>query len=292
MRDQASANTAAIRIIKVLYPNLLDVGCYSHTIDHVGEKFITPILTKFGNHWVSLFSHSPKAHLLWKSRTGQSIKSYSKTCWWSQWEMFNQMMLYFGDIMPFLEDNPELSPATTMKLKSILNCARKSSLLQVELASIIDAGEAFVKATYKLEGDAPVIFECYDILAELDAGIATGYFPNLNNVCATLSSGVLSRATELREYGLSCVQPGLQYYQEKFGNDLKESVEAFKAARLFVPTQAVELKPDANTIDSLAACPFLTSDVIAKLKSELPSYLVKAADASSSGLCNRLVVKQ
>ena len=57
------------------------------------------------------------------------------------------MMLYYGDILPFLEDNPDLSPATTMKLKSILSSSKKSSLLQVELASLIDAGEAFAKAT-------------------------------------------------------------------------------------------------------------------------------------------------
>ena len=64
--------------------------------------------------------------------------------------MFNQMMLYYGDILPFLEDNPDLSPATTMKLKSILSSSKKSSLLQVELASLIDAGEAFVKTTYTM----------------------------------------------------------------------------------------------------------------------------------------------
>ena len=194
--------------------------------------------------------------------------------------MFNQMMLYYGDILPFLEDNPDLSPATTMKLKSILSCSKKSSLLQVELASLIDAGEAFVKATYKLEGDGAVVFQCYVILAELHAGISTAYFPTLNSLCATLSC-VLSKATELRKYGLQCVQPGLQYFQDKFSTDLQGNVEAFKAARLFVPKHAVELKPDADTIDCFTAFPFLTSEVIAKLKSELPSYLVKAADAPS-----------
>ena len=128
MRDRASSNNVAIQIMKILYPNCSIFGCYSHTIHHVGERFVTPILTKFGNYWVTLFSHSPKACFLWKCRTGQSIKSYSKTRWWSRWEMFNQMMLYYGDILPFLEDNPDLSPATTMKLKSILSSSKKSSL--------------------------------------------------------------------------------------------------------------------------------------------------------------------
>lgn len=42
MHDRASVNTVAVRTLKVLYPNLLDIGCYSHTIDHVGENFDTP----------------------------------------------------------------------------------------------------------------------------------------------------------------------------------------------------------------------------------------------------------
>ena len=39
MHDRASVNDAAMRIVKVIYPNLLDVGCFSHTLDLVGEHF-------------------------------------------------------------------------------------------------------------------------------------------------------------------------------------------------------------------------------------------------------------
>lgn len=34
MRDRASVNTVAIEIVKVLFPRMLDVGCFSHTLDH------------------------------------------------------------------------------------------------------------------------------------------------------------------------------------------------------------------------------------------------------------------
>ena len=40
---------------------LLDIGCYSHTINHVGEHFVTPVLEQFFKAWVGLFAHSPKA---------------------------------------------------------------------------------------------------------------------------------------------------------------------------------------------------------------------------------------
>jgi len=39
MHDQAAANGAAMCIIKVIFPMVVDIGCYSHTLDLVGEKF-------------------------------------------------------------------------------------------------------------------------------------------------------------------------------------------------------------------------------------------------------------
>ena len=42
MRDRASINDVAMRTIKVVYNQLLDVGCFSHTLDHVGERMNTP----------------------------------------------------------------------------------------------------------------------------------------------------------------------------------------------------------------------------------------------------------
>ena len=39
MRDRASVNGVALRHIKVLFLDLIDIGCYSHTLDNAGRKF-------------------------------------------------------------------------------------------------------------------------------------------------------------------------------------------------------------------------------------------------------------
>ncbi len=70
MHDRAASNGIALRTLKIVYSSLVDVGCFSHTLDLVGSKFVTPCLASFIVWWVSLFSHSPKAMLLWKERTG------------------------------------------------------------------------------------------------------------------------------------------------------------------------------------------------------------------------------
>ena len=47
MRDGASVNGAAIRFIKVVYPYLVDISCYSHALNRVGDHFEAPHLAEF-----------------------------------------------------------------------------------------------------------------------------------------------------------------------------------------------------------------------------------------------------
>ena len=50
-RDRVAANSVAMRTIKILFPDVFDIGCYSHTLDHVGEHFDTPFLEEFSLHY-------------------------------------------------------------------------------------------------------------------------------------------------------------------------------------------------------------------------------------------------
>ena len=99
MHDRASNNNMAMCTISILYPSVLDIGCYSHTIDHVGEKFSTPTLYELSLSWVILFAHSAKVRVLWRTHTGCSMASYSKTQWWSRWEVYYQIVVQFGDVL-------------------------------------------------------------------------------------------------------------------------------------------------------------------------------------------------
>ena len=47
MRDRASVNNVAMHTLKVVYPLTVDVGCFSHTIDHVGGRFDIPTRNDF-----------------------------------------------------------------------------------------------------------------------------------------------------------------------------------------------------------------------------------------------------
>ena len=75
-RDHASVNNVAMRTVSVIYDQLLDIGCFSHTLDHFGERMRTPNLDTFTKAWISLFSHSPKSRLLWQTHIGLSAPSF------------------------------------------------------------------------------------------------------------------------------------------------------------------------------------------------------------------------
>ena len=189
MRDRASVNNVAMRTMKILYPHMLDVGCFSHTIDHVGEHFKTPVLSSFVSSWVKIFSHSPKARLLWKQQTGRSMATYSATRWWSKWEVMKQLLEQYGDISLFLSSDEDFASVLKPKLLAVLEDPQQSKLLQLELAATIDAGEPFVKATYRLEGDGPLALECFEVITMVQASISSNHHPNVIAVARQLSAG-------------------------------------------------------------------------------------------------------
>ena len=78
-------------------------------------------------------------------------------------------------------------------------------------------GMTFVQATYKLERDGCLVFKCYEISSVSAAVNMTQlHYPNLQAVTRQLSGGNLQVDQQLSDYTLSCVRPGLQYYEQCF----------------------------------------------------------------------------
>ena len=80
IRDGASVNGAALCQLSFFYPNMMDIVCFSHTID-VGDHSQFRVLDSFICYWVSLFSRSHTVRILWKEITGISMKSHGETQW-------------------------------------------------------------------------------------------------------------------------------------------------------------------------------------------------------------------
>ncbi len=240
MHDRASTNDVAMRTVKIVYPSVVDIGCYSHTIDLAGNHFKTEILSSFISLWVSLFSHSPKAKFLWMVKTGMSVESYSATRWWSQWEMMKQLMLLYGDVDSFVT-SLEGSHATKSKLLNILHDANARSVLEIELAAIVDVGEPLVKATYKLESDGALVFDCYETVSSVLSTFQMGHYPKTDAVARKLANGNEEQKQQWKAYALGCVKPAIEYLTNTITIKLQKSLEIFKVARLFSPKKIREI---------------------------------------------------
>ena len=191
-----------------------------------------PTLHLFFTLWISLFSHSPKVEALWKEQTGRAMSSYSATRMWSHWEVQNQVLQQFGEVEPFLRQHEDISPATHTIILALLHNPQDLLALKVELAVVIDISSYFVKATHNLEGDGPLSIRCYGETLKIRCAINAKYYPNLTAICREACPGNRGLEQQLVEHGIKCVQPGLDYFQEKFGEDTKHSMAAFKAARV------------------------------------------------------------
>lgn len=282
MRDGASVNQAALNRIQFIFPKTFNVVCFSHTLDNVGNHFVIPNLTEFGNLWIRLFSQSHKAGLMWKELTGRKPKSYSETRWWSRWEVYKQLMEQFGDVQRFIDDmvREKVAPQTSRQLADFFANLNKVISLKLELAALIDVGEVFVKATYVLEGDGPLVLSCFETLQGVCNACQNVHLPNVHAVAvAIVDADPAQNVAALEQEAKRSVQPAIEWFLRKFNVELHDTLSTFKAARIMCPVTVQWLRPTPANVEALRQFPFLDSnDVINDLVTEMPNYLAAAQD--------------
>ena len=112
----------------------------------------------------------------------------------------NQVLELFGDIESFLRRDKDFSSATHTKLLSFFNDTQTRVMLKVELAIVVDFGVHFVKTTYLLEGDSPLVFQCYKAIMSLTTTVNLFHYPNLSAVARELSNNNLALQQQLETY--------------------------------------------------------------------------------------------
>ena len=56
---------------------------------------------------------------------------------------------------------------------------------------IVDFGVQFIKTTYHLEGDGPLVFHCYEAISTLTAAVNLASYPNLKAIAWELNNGII-----------------------------------------------------------------------------------------------------
>ena len=50
MKDGASVNNVAMQVVKIVYPDALDIRCFSHTLDLIGNKYQSSLIFAHYGH--------------------------------------------------------------------------------------------------------------------------------------------------------------------------------------------------------------------------------------------------
>ena len=194
--------------------------------------------------------------------------------------MIRDILTYFADIQPFLEDITDLAPKIRDRLLPMLQDQEQKERLQLKIAIVVDAGEPLVKATYNLEGDGPLALTAYKILQEVSTAVGNKHYPNTDAVIRHITDDPLA-ATHLRQEAHACARPATNYFLQKFNVEHYDTVRAFRAARMLCPWQVCQLQPPPAAVDELRLFPFLDDDVtVNALKQELPAFRAAAEDVT------------
>ena len=114
---------------------------------------------------------------------------------------------------------------------------------------------------------------CSAATRALTAALNIANYPNLNAVSRELSSGNAVTEEQLIAYGNACINPAIQYYQQRLDDSMKIPLQEFKAAHLFVPAKVQEINIDAQAVESLRVFPFFDNLELEQVKTELPNYI-------------------
>ena len=94
---------------------------------------------------------------------------------------------------------------------------------KVELAAVIDAGKPFVEATYKLESDGLVVFDCYDIISSLNISVKREIYPNVQAIIKSIACGKTDKQLKWMKEARKCIKPAIDYYNEHLKADIMSS---------------------------------------------------------------------
>lgn len=116
-------------------------------------------------------------------------------------------------------------------------------------------------------------FTCFERLSAVSHAVTVGHSPCTLAIAREIANGDAALQNRLITRAKYCVQPGLNFFQQKFNVQFLTNVRAFKAARLRCPVQVSALRPDARSLEELKSFPFVDDATIANLATEPPLYL-------------------
>ena len=143
-------------------------------------------------------------------------------------KVVKRLLYLFGDVEVFPKQNTDLGSATRPKVLTFFDDPEKRGCLGIEIAATVNTGMPFVKATYTLEGDGPLVLECCQIIATLPAAVRVAHYLNVQAVSRRLYQGNSQVQQQWMAYTLQCMKPGIDYYNHHLSECLQSLSGCFQ----------------------------------------------------------------
>ena len=264
------------------FDSAIHVGCFSHTIDHVGENFDFPELDTFFSLFTNCLARSTAARQVWKQLVGTSPPTDSDTRWWSRWEIMAYVLKHWSKLPDFLSELQHHCPAFRKGLQK--NFTEQNTVILLQLTAIVEVGEAFVQATYILEGDGPLSIYAWRIILGLQLHCAQvkASLPRTQRVAEQLPGAAPNTIESHMKTIRAGIEPALTYFDQKFSVDLRTAMVCFEAFDLCNPINICHMSSAvvAEKLNKLHGInmKFLTSQHVLQLRAELPAFVAQARD--------------
>ena len=89
-----------------------------------------------------------------------------------------------------------------------------------------------MQATYKLEGDGPLVFECYEIISALSPSIVMENYPNVQAVIRNIAKSSEQKLKWMK-YARQCIKPALDYYKTFIGGYNEHTFKSIQGCKAF-----------------------------------------------------------
>ena len=306
-RDRAAVNGVAMRELKrLLYANLTDLECISHTLDHVGTQLAHKELTSFFSILTRMWSQSDNSRILFKRFFGFTPDTESDTRWWSWfmtmrsltpiWHRLEEYLLALEAdglaeksvkaALLLLRGGHVTVPAHGIVPASTRNEPRQAELIAFQAAVVVEFAEPIMRLGYFAEGDGPVVLYVYEKLLAIEEHIRNPHLPNADAKAEALKRN--NAAMDVTAVRTAITKPACEYFRAKFGRireaeggALSSNIALYKLARMLDPLQMSVMDVEPEQLDAWSDCfagvkkyPAL----IPGLKSELAAYKAACAE--------------
>jgi hypothetical protein len=104
---------------------------------------------------------SEKAKNIWEEETLVSWKTFSKNCWYSQYEVFASIYLNFAfiDWVAIFLVEEEVETGNTAYLLRMIQDPASLWSLEIEISALVEGLDAIANFTYSMECDGQLAFK-------------------------------------------------------------------------------------------------------------------------------------